>query len=138
MNTQQKVLPLQESNGAKEKAQADLKRELAGFTGTTQYYKCSFLSKLAVTDGIQFLRNRANCYWLFDIVASYQKQLAKYDARFQVWKVIVNDDNSAVVTCREDSDQPEIVRKEIGYTDFLLDELEFWCIDGVILLKNEY
>lgn len=108
---------------------------LKQFTGTEQYHRIT-LGKLVVTDGIKYLVDKAQCHWLMDIVESYQHKLK--EVPFQIWCLKVNEDDSAVVTCKEDSDQPNLVKQEIGYTDFPLDEIEFYCIDGVILLKTEY
>ena len=43
-----------------------------------------------------------------------------------------------MATMQEDSDQPVLVRQEIEYSDFPLDKIELWLIDGVLLLKSEY
>jgi len=109
--------------------------ELAQFTGTTSYYKSSF-GRLLLTDGAHYLRERLDCYWLIDIVESYQPQLK--DKRFQVWSIDVKPDNSAIVEMKEDTGLEPIVRQEIGWTDFKLKQYEFFCIDGVVLLKSEY
>ena len=113
----------------------DLKTTLGSFIGTTKYYRSGF-GTLHLTEGIHYLRETANCYWLIDIVESYQPMLT--DVPFQIWTLKVNEDESALVTCKEDSDQPCLVKQEIEYTDFPLDEIEFYCIDGVVLLKSEY
>jgi len=58
-------------------------------------------------------------------------------------------DQGAVVTCRSDTDEPDLVRQEIEYTDFpfaeLGDSFEWYvCLDDcldenpVMLLKSEY
>lgn len=48
------------------------------------------------------------------------------------------EDKSAVVEMREDTGLEAVVRQEISYTDFKLPRYEFYCIDGVVLLKSEY
>jgi hypothetical protein len=112
-----------------------LQQELQNFTGTTQYHKSTF-DKLLLTDGIQYLREKGKCYWLIDIVESYQRKLKNIP--FQLWTLEVNEDQTAVVICKEDTNTPVLVRQKIGYTDFPLDKIEFYCIDGVVLLKSEY
>ena len=91
---------------------------------------------LLYTDGIQYLAERAGSYWLIDLVGSHQPKLQ--DARFQVWKLEVKEDKSALVTMIEDDGEPIRVSQEIGFTDFPLHEFSFYCIDGVMLLKSEY
>lgn len=113
----------------------DLLKELEQFTGTDNYYKVSF--GLKATDGIIYLCKQAKCFWLMDIVASYQRKLKNIP--FQLWNIRINPDKrSAVVTCKEDKDQPDIVNQKIKFTDFPLSEFEFYCIDGIVLLKSEY
>ena len=66
---------------------------------------------------------------------------------FQVWELKVDlNKRSAVLTMKEDSDAPELVRQEFGYTNFPLDEIKFYielgCIDGynpvyVLMLPSE-
>jgi hypothetical protein len=108
--------------------------ELEQFTGTEQYYR--HCAGLVYTDGVKYLAEKAKCYWLLDIVASYQPQLK--DAGFQFWRIEVSADHSAVVTCREDSDCPEIVKQTIEYADFPLKSFEWYVENGVMLLKSEY
>ena len=109
--------------------------DLAQFTGTTQWYKHPL--GVIYTDGIKYLAEKAGAYWLLDIVASYQPK--HKDKPFQLWNLQVNKkDNSAVIIMKEDSNQPILVKQEIPYTDFPLEEMEFYCIDGTLLLKGEY
>ena len=115
--------------------QQKILEELAQFTGTTQYYRSSFGS-LLLTDGAHYLRERLDCYWLIDVVESYQPMLKKYP--FQIWGIDVKPNKSAVVAMREDSGLEPVITQDIGYTDFKLDQYEFFCIDNVVLLKSEY
>ena len=110
------------------------KEDLSQFTGTEHWYK--HMCRTTYTDGIKYLADEANAYWLLDIVASYQPK--HKDKPFQIWKLTVNKDKTAVVTMKEDSNKPVLVEQKIEYTDFPLDEIEFYCIDGVMLLKSEY
>jgi len=112
-----------------------LEEELNEFTGTTQYHRSTFGS-LNVTDGVHYLREKANCYWFIDIIESYQPKLK--DVPFQIWGINVKDDKTALVYCKEDSDRKPIVTQKLEYTDFPLKEFELYCIDKVVLLKSEY
>lgn len=112
----------------------ELKDELQQFYGTTRYYKN--FTGLRFTDGVKYLADHAECYWLIDLVGSYQPQLR--DVPFQLWRVEVRDDDSGLVTMVEDTGQPIKIKQEIPFTDFPLSEFEFFCIDNVMLLKSEY
>jgi hypothetical protein len=111
-----------------------LEVELAEFTGTQHYYRN--FTGLLYTDGVSYLAGQAECYWLIDLVGSYQPQLQ--DVPFQVWRIKVNEDNSALVTMVEDTGRPVKVSQRIPFTDFPLKTFSFYCIDGVMLLKGEY
>ena len=50
----------------------------------------------------------------------------------------VNEDNTAELILKEDSDLKPIYTKKYNYTDFPLKEFEFYYIDKVFLLKSEY
>jgi len=109
------------------------------FTGTEHYYKYTFGTKL--TDGVKYLATTAGCYWLLDIIVSYQPQLKNQG--FQVWKLSRNADNSYptegawVVTC-EDGNGNALIKQYIEYSDFPMNTAEVWFIDGVMLLPSEY
>ena len=112
----------------------NIESELAHFTGTEQYFR--HWLKFNFTDGVKYLADEANCYWLLDAIGSYQYKLKKVP--FQVWILKVNPDNSAVLEMKEDTDQPILVKQEIPYTDFPLTEIKLYYIDGVLLLPSEY
>lgn len=50
---------------------------------------------------------------------------------------MVNPDNSAVLTCERDTDEP-MITQEIPFTDFPLAEITLYLCDGVLLLPSEY
>jgi hypothetical protein len=108
----------------------ELLNNLNGFTGTEHYYKHFTSSKY--TDGVRYLAINANCYWLLDAIFSYKRK-----EPFQVWKLAVKD-SKATLTMQEDTNQPILVRQDIDFTDFLLDNIELWLIDGVLILPSEY
>ena len=99
-----------------------------------------------LTDGVKFLADEAHCYWLLDAIGSYQPELAKHpDGRLQgiqFWRLKVNPDKSAVLTCVADSGEPPAVTQEIEYTDFPLPEVQVWVgiEEGrrIALLPSEY
>ena len=115
----------------------DLELELAQFIGSENYYKHS-IGNFNYTDGVKFLADQGQCYWLLDVVGSYQ-HLSKVKAvPFQLWELTVNDDNSAVVTMKEDTDMPDIIKQDIPFTDFPLAQFKLYLTDGVLMLPSEY
>jgi hypothetical protein len=113
---------------------------LEQFTGTEHYYK-HWAKEIVYTDGVKYLAEKAHAYWLIDIIASYRR---KAPEPFQLWtleKVQNIDDHTIkhwLLTMKEDSNQPVKVKQVIGYSDFPLDEIKLYLIDGVLLLPSEY
>jgi hypothetical protein len=128
----------------------DKQDQLDHFTGTEAYHRWSLLfPRMVLTDGAKFVADNGGtngAYWLVDAIASYQPRLCKHrDDRLreiQFWTLKVTDD-SAVLTCRADSDVPPVVTQRIEYTDFDLPEIDLWALpigDGrwVIMLPSEH
>lgn len=120
---------------------ADLLKELEEFSGTTSYYKSTF-GKLKLTDGMHYLRENANCYWLVDIVESVQDlKKVKENNSFIVWKIEVNMENKhfKVTAWNDTPNESDLLYSQEGeYTDFPLGEYEFYQCGDVLLLKGEY
>lgn len=108
--------------------------ELEQFTGTENYYKHWLGFKY--TDGVNYLVENAKCYWLLDVIGSYQPK--HNSKRFQIWELKVKADKTGEVTMKEDSNTPILVKQKLDRTDFPLNEIKLYLIDGVLLLPNEY
>lgn len=125
----------------KQKEQEQILQELSQFTGTEAYHKASFIGNLVVTDGINHLRNKLNCFWLIDIVASVQhlKEI-QAEKEFIVWLIEVRKDKSFIVTAWNDTpyESGKLYEQEGKYTDFPLDRFEFYQEGEVLLLKSEH
>jgi hypothetical protein len=105
---------------------------LEEFSGTETYYKWS--SKIHFTDGIKYLADQCECYWLIDIVGSYAFTFAGQD--FLTFNLKVEDE-SGVVTVTDGNDNI-LATQEIEYTDFPLDEINIWFSNNVIYLPSEH
>ena len=115
--------------------QKEILNELKHFTGTENYYK-SAMGNLKYTDGVRYIFQECCSYWFLDVLESYQPQLKEIG--FQLWKIAVRDGKTGLITCQEDTNSPVLVSQELEYTDFPLDEITFYCIDGIVLLPSEY
>ena len=71
----------------------ELNNALAHFIGSMQQHRFSPLSRLVLTDGVQYLAEKAGAYWLMDIIASYQQKCMKDEMLrdFQIWTLKVTD-----------------------------------------------
>ena len=118
---------------------------LSQFTGTTTYY-INPLYPFKYTDGIKYVAENGGAYWLLDAIASWQLEKIirrdQYLADLQFWKLKVNPDNSAVLTCERDTDDIACEQK-IPYTDFPIQEIRLYLVNmnsggGVLMLPSEY
>ncbi len=114
----------------------ELLTALAYFTGTTQWYRNPMFPAFTFTDGVKFLANNANCYWLIDYIFSNQILPEIKDAGFQVWKISVSE-NKATVTM-DDGNGNILKEFKIPYTDFPLSEFKLLFTNNVLLLITEY
>ncbi len=114
-----------------------LKLELKEFTGTEQYYFNPLFPEHKYTDGVKYLAEQANAYWLIDFIFTYCEIPALDGEGFQVWKLIVKEDNTAQIKVEDGNDNILKILK-IPFTDFPLEQIELWLIDQVLILPSEY
>ena len=107
---------------------------LAQAIGTSQYWKV--FPDFLITDGVKIMVELCEANWLITeiFLLSRNEKIRKED--FVVWKLALNG-SSAVLT--DDDNYHKLIRKEIPFTDFPLDEgiSLYWC-DNVLLLPTEY
>jgi len=107
----------------------DLQNQLLQFSGTENYYRHPFLdSKLLLTDGCAFLREEAQCYWLFDIVA---QQLGKR-SDFIV-KLKQSKNGTWFFTAKDAQKDQTFYTQKIPYSDFPLSEITIWVMSDCFL-----
>ena len=127
----------------------ELQNELSQFHGTEKYHKLTIFPGIVGTDGVAYLAQNAECFWLIDEIAIAQRdsKIRKNQALqdIQFWQLTVND-NKGVLVCCEDEGKP-VYEKEIPYTDFPLASQKIWVAaagdpDGklfkVMMLPSEY
>ena len=114
-------------------------RDLNQFTGSECFYT-NPIGKMRYSEGVRFLAENANCYWLIDAIASYQPKLLKIETfqYLQFWELAVHPNRSCELLCREDSNIEPAVRQEIEYTDFPLPEIKLWVEYGMLILPSEH
>lgn len=121
-----------------------LRSGLSGFTGTEQYHKVS-ITPVVVTDGVQYLCDKAGAYWLVDAIGSYQGEPKLKREPFQVWILKKDKDGKgATLSAYNDYSEKEpnkykpLVTQKIEYTDFPLDEIKLYVEGNVVLLPSEH
>lgn len=118
--------------GLQQKEQA-----LQQFIGTEIWYRHSLVKNVHYTQGVRHVAETGGAYWLIDEIA-FAQALPKVQAEaFQFWKLAVNTNQTAVLSC-EDGNGGAVYAKNIEYTDFPLNEIAFYFTDTVLLLPGEY
>lgn len=113
-----------------------LRRELDQFTGTSQYYRLT-MTPLKSTDGVKFLADNAECYWLISDIAIAYLHLQKKGKDTPFWTFTVNKDGTGVLVGEYDSGVVNY-KKKYEFTDFPLQSIKLWIFDNVMLLPSEY
>ncbi|MFK7748521.1 MAG: DUF6876 family protein [Kordia sp.] len=121
---------------AKEFKPEELLRELAQFTGTTQWFYHPLFPSFRYTDGVRYLAQTVECYWLLEYIFSNQIIPEIKKQEFQVWKIFVVDDSTTIKV--EDGNDNLVKEFKIPFTTFPLSEYTLWFTDNVLLLKSEY
>ncbi len=118
----------------------EIQKTLTNFSSSENYYR-HILGGFSYTDGVQYVAQNCKAYWLIDAIASYQykRQIKRNEdlQSFQIWKLQVNQDKSAILSLERDTNQV-ILTQKIPYTDFPLPEIRFYLADKVLLLPTEY
>ena len=132
--------------------------ENGNFHGSQKFYKTNMVVPVVHTEGIQFIIENVSAHWLMSDIAvntyylneqlknkgenmfdpsdeSLIKVSDNLDDRLvnmQFWQLIVNEDQSAVLECRADCDEPIQLSQTYTYTDFPVGTWDVWAA------KNEY
>ncbi|HLO87203.1 MAG TPA: hypothetical protein VK203_19655 [Nostocaceae cyanobacterium] len=127
-----------------EQEAANLSHALAHFTGSDELYK-HWLG-FQYTDGVKYLADQAQCYWLIDLIGSYQPKLKNENS--QLWIVVVGSNHpfikpkpgkDAVITCWNKKPDPNVkpLLAQHENTDFPFQEFKLYLKDKILLLPSE-
>jgi hypothetical protein len=117
----------------------ELRRSLAGFSGTERYYRTH--PGVLATDGAKYLAKQAGAYWLLDIIWSV---LPKVTDEFAVLELEVDVKTRRAVVLIHDGREPKTIfhRQEVTYTDFPLEGVKLYIQQNggerVLMLPSEY
>jgi hypothetical protein len=111
---------------------------LGHFTGSEHWWRHSLVRRILYTDGAKYVADTAGAYWLLDEIALAQiGQPAVAREEFQVWKLVVQDNNTATLFC-EDGNDNTVFRKVIDFTDFPVEGITLWFAANTIYLPSEH
>ena len=127
------------------KTKEEILKDLTQYYGTEHWY--AVVPGLTMTDGVKYLCEAAECFWLIDAIASWQgkarKSKALKDAQFWSFKLTSLNPRQGVLECGSGSRKAKpVITQKIESTDFPLDNIQLYCMpsgsDWVILLPSEY
>jgi|ERR1035437_215799 hypothetical protein len=102
----------------------EIKRALRQFTGTECYWKHLYPAKSPLL--------------LFDSILIFQTDKRLKGANFQIWTLQQSKkDLSWLLICREDSNLKPLISQVIEFSDFPLDYIKLYVIQGIALLPSE-
>ena len=93
--------------------------------------------RFTYTDGVKFVATECGAYWMIDYIVSYQSNKTFTNEDFQVWKFTKTSGDAMQVNVTN-GNNGLIQETEIEYTDFPMQSIEIWVVNGVILLPSEY
>lgn len=113
-----------------------LKTALCGFTGSECFYV--LYPRVIMTEGVKYLCDQAQCYWLMDCLHSYQ--LTQHVARepFQVLDLAVNLEQRTGLISLTDGNDQVLFRQSLPFTDFPLVTIKLYYTDQTVMLPWEY
>lgn len=114
-----------------------IKKNLAHFHGSENIYKNPGW-RFKYTEGVRYLINAAECYWLLDLININQNKIDKDE--FQSWTLERTGDSIFSLVGQSEDGYGTIKEFEIGdiWSDFPLDKIKFFYRNGVLMLPSEY
>lgn len=116
----------------------EINANLPYFTGSQKVYEHkTFFGKMFLTEGANYIREKAQARWLYDAIKSYQGAPVLKGESFQAWTLERVNDMNYLLTC-DDGNDNILVKQKIPFSDFPLNGITIWKIDEVCLLPREY
>lgn len=131
------------------KTKEEIETGLVQFYGSENFHRFSSLfRKHLITDGVKYLCDNADCFWLVDAIASHHGSCMKDPKGMlqerQFWTLKKNKTGrGAKLICERDTGDVAITQK-IPFTDFPLTEIKLWAAPSgggehiTIFLPSEY
>lgn len=108
--------------------------QLRHFTGSERFYRHPLNRQVVFTEGVRFLAEQAEAFWLIDAIASYfgspeMRAAMSADPRLnsmQFWTLIVTDGRGELAM-EADAGEPAAITQDVPFTDFPLDRIDIWA-----------
>ena len=113
--------------------------DLKQFTGSETWYRHSLFRKFLYTDGVQYVAEVGEAYWLIDKIFSCHACVAKLEGEeFCVWDLTLNKDGQGATLICTDGNENKLYAEKILFTDFPLKTLRLFLQNNTLLLPSEY
>ena len=106
------------------------------FTGSETWYTHKLFPGFHYTEGVRYVAQSANAYWLLEAIMSKQLKPALQKQPFQQWKLTVTGRRGKLIC--DDGDGKVLHDQSILFTDFPETGVVIWLVDKVLLLPSEY
>lgn len=93
--------------------------------------------RLIYTPGVADMAELCRAYWLIDLIASHQMDRKLAAEEFQLWTLNVEANRTAVARATDGNDKL-LAGQQIAFTDFPLDEIKLYLVQGTLMLPGEY
>ena len=93
--------------------------------------------RLIYTPGIADMAELCGAYWLIDLIGSHQIDQKVAAEEFQLWTLNVEANQTGFARATDGNDKL-IASQQIEFTDFPLDEIKLYLVQGTLMLPGEY
>jgi hypothetical protein len=111
--------------------------DLSYFYGTEHWYRHPIYQSVTYTDGVKYVAEKCDAYWLVDLFCSTYVTYAKQHY-FQTYDLVVDLAQKSAVINVGDGNGEMITTIGVEYTDFPVENITIWGVDNVLLLPSEY
>lgn len=120
----------------------DLLHQLGQFTGTESYHRVTFMPNVVATDGVAFLAEHAQAFWLMDVIASHLSSVPRAE-HFAIARYAGTPGASGLFSLTDDIPANQTYAMQaIEFSDFPLDEIVLYVqrsgANWVVMLRGEY
>jgi len=120
----------------------DLRTNLQQFCGTERFFKLPLI-QTRFTDGVHYLAQKAECFWLITDASVIAKSLIDKSYFITVDFKRLSEEERKLRGCEAiitygDGNDTILETHRYSVTDFPLDEIRLYFVDNTLMLPSEY
>ena len=113
--------------------------DLKQFIGSETWYRHGLYRNYLYTDGVQYLAETGQAYWLIDKIFACHSSVAKLEnEEFFVWELTLNEEGEGAKLVCTDGNETKLYSENILFTDFPLKKIRLYFQNNTLLLTSEY